>query len=352
MPATQKDIAQRLGISQYSVSHALKNSSRISLQTRQRVRRMAQKLGYRVNTSARAIRRGRFGNIALLISADLRRSTIPTSLLGALHDALAQRRIHLTVTKLSDEALTDENFVPQILREWSADGLLINYHKEIPPGMEALIERCGHAAIWLNCKRNHDAIRPDDFDAGWRLTRHFIEQGHRHIAYMDMHCGFRHEPEDHYSNYDRWDGYAAAMREAGLAPRRIDAAGRAWRNRAIYEFWTQPESSWLALPDRPTAVVAYGADEVSPLMLASQALGLRLPQDLAIGTFGEGRNMFDGLRLPAMMLPHEEMGRLAVEMLLHRIDKPLSPLPAARVAFRPELNPPSAGRSEPPVDGN
>jgi hypothetical protein len=38
-----------------------------------------------------------------------------------------ERELHLTLGDLPDESLTDEAYVPRILREWSVDGLLINY---------------------------------------------------------------------------------------------------------------------------------------------------------------------------------------------------------------------------------
>ncbi len=314
------------------------------------IHKIAQQLGYRPNIAARATSTGRFDNIALLISADMSRSTIPPRLLGAIHDALAQRRLQMTLAKLSDDAATDDAFVPRILREWSADGLLVNYHKSIPDGMEALIDASGHPAIWLNCRRDHDCIRPDDFDASLRLTQHLLHQGHRRIAYVDMHCSFRHQPDEHYSQYERWEGYAAAMRQAGLQPRRIDFAHRAWKNRAMFEFWSAPQSSWLAASDRPTAIVAYSDAEVGPVMLAAQKLGLNLPDDLAIVSFGEGRSLVHGLRIPSMGLPHEVMGQQAVAMLLERIGNPRLRQPTVKVPFTFELNPMSVGGAEPPVD--
>jgi LacI family transcriptional regulator len=319
---TQKDIARKLGISQYSVSHALNGSNSVSERTRKRVQKLAARIGYKLNSSARAVRRGCFGNIAMLISSELSRSTIPPDLLGAVHDALSERRLHLTLSKLSDGAVTRSDLVPHILTEARADGLLINYHKMIPPGMERIIADCRLPAIWLNCRVDHDCVRPDDFQASRRLTRHFIEQGHRRIAYIDMHCGFDHQPGDHYSQYDRFEGYLSAMEEAALEPRRIDGAGQMWQNRAIYEFWNLPRSGWLAKPDRPTALVAYGSTEIQPVMLAAQALGMRLPDDLAIGSFGDGPISVAGLRVPTMVIPQEEIGRRAVALLLERVKDP------------------------------
>ncbi len=315
-----------------------------------KIHKIAQQLGYRPNVAARATSTGRFGNIALLISADMSRSTIPPRLLGSIHDALSERHLHMTLAKLSDDAATDDAFVPRILREWSADGLLVNYHKRIPAGMESLIDASGHPAIWLNCRREHDCIRPDDHDASLRLTRHLLQQGHRRIAYADTHCSFRHQPDEHYSQYERWEGYAQAMRDAGLEPTRIDFADRGWRNKAALEFWTDPQLSILGSADRPTAIVAYSNNEAGMILLAAQRLGLTVPDDLALTSFSEGRLSLYGLRLPSMIIPHEQMGALAVDMLHSRIDQPDEHLPAAKVAFQFELNPTPVGGIEPSPD--
>jgi LacI family transcriptional regulator len=313
-----------------------------------RIHQVARELGYRPNGAARATSTGRFGNIALLISADLSRSNIPTRLLGSIHDALADRKLHMTLAKLSDQAVTDESFVPRILREWSADGLLINYHKNIPAGMEQLIESSRQPAIWINCECERDCVLPDDRDAGLRLTQHLIQQGHRRIAYVDFRTSFRYEPGEHYSQYARWEGYEAAMHHAGLEPRRIDFAQRAWRNKAALEFWTAPESTWLASSDRPTAVIAYST-EANTLLLAAHRLGLRVPDDLAIASFAESPISLQGLRLPTMLVPNEKVGQLAVDMLMHRIEQPEEHQPAVRVPFEFDPNPQPSGNTEPTV---
>lgn len=73
--ASQKDIAQRLGVTQAAVSMALRNHPRVSLEMRERVREVADQLGYRphpyVKALMTAVREGRspqdFGCIAILV---------------------------------------------------------------------------------------------------------------------------------------------------------------------------------------------------------------------------------------------------------------------------------------------
>ena len=67
---TLKDIAQRVGVTEMTVSAALRNTGRISAAMRRQIIEMADKLGYRPNAAARSIRSGRFGCLALLVSRE------------------------------------------------------------------------------------------------------------------------------------------------------------------------------------------------------------------------------------------------------------------------------------------
>jgi LacI family transcriptional regulator len=216
-----------------------------------------------------------------------------------------------------------------------SDGLLVNYNWQIPERMSQLIEDYEIPSIWVNCKRDRDCVYPDDFDAAKRLTELLLARGHRRVAYADFHYDFEAEAEEeHYSKPDRWAGYVAAMRQAGLPPRRIDTGGSPHRNRSTYEFWANAGNTPLAAADRPTAIIEYGGS-AGAVALAARALGLRIPEDLALATFGEGERAFvHGLQVPSMLLPHEALGRKAVEMILEKIEHPTAPLEPVSVPFR------------------
>jgi LacI family transcriptional regulator len=338
--ATLKAVAEKAQVSEMTVSAILNGRytprRKDAVRRAKRIRRIADELGYRPNAAARTMASGRFGAVALLLSADgSGRSNLPEGLLRGLTTALEERGLHLVITDLPDDRLTDETYVPKILREWMSDGLLINYNWQIPRRMSQLIEDYEIPSIWVNCKRDRDCVYPDDFDAGRRLAKLFLGHGHRRVAYADFHYGFEAGTEqEHYSKPDRWAGYVAAMREAGLPARRLDTGDSPHRNRSTYEFWANAETTPLARADRPTAVIEYGGS-AGAVALAARALGLRIPEDLALATFAEGDRAFvHGLQVPSMLLPHEQVGRKAVEMMLEKIERPAVPLEPVRVPFR------------------
>jgi DNA-binding LacI/PurR family transcriptional regulator len=119
MATTLKDIAARTGLSLPTVSHIMsERGGAYREETRQRVWAAAAQLGYRPNVSARAVRSGRYGNLILLMSPDPERSGLFPPLANGILDALDAHRQHLTISRLPDEQLTDEHFLPSVLRTW------------------------------------------------------------------------------------------------------------------------------------------------------------------------------------------------------------------------------------------
>src|SRR4051794_33407113 len=188
MSVTIKEIARRTGLSIPTVGNVLgRSASRYSADTRRRVLEACQELGYKPNASARAMRQGRFGCAALVLSRNKQsHSHIPNGLLDGLDDALAQHDMHLTVSRLTDEELTRGDFLPKVLRESMADGMIVNYTHEIPQAMLDLIHAHHAPAVWLNAKLKEDCVYPDDFGAAKAATEHLLALGHRRIAFLHL----------------------------------------------------------------------------------------------------------------------------------------------------------------------
>jgi LacI family transcriptional regulator len=294
----------------------------------QEIRELAKRLGYLPNGSARAMRQGRFNCITLLLSANQGRSYLPDGLFNHIHDALHSQGMRLVVSKLADQKLTNEKLVPAILRELSCDGLLINYTDHIPKEMLKLIGRYQIPSIWINTRLPADCVHYDEFGGGMALTERLLRLGHRRIAYLDF------VPLDgrdiiHYSRVDRYEGYAQAMRSAGLQPTaREQFAGVPQRDRLT------ATQAMLGSPDRPTALISY--DAFDRMLYAAALAGLRVPEEVSLASFGPAPVLTDptnvgetfiGLRPTLARVPAEKAGEQAVRMLLEKIADPEKKLP-------------------------
>lgn len=339
MNSTIKQVAQASGVSTMTVSRILRGRTvSHNEETCSRVLQAAQQLGYRANASARAVRSGRFNTVALLLSADGVRSLLSGGLIEGITDVLNEGRQRMLVTRLTDLSLTDPRFIPEILRESVADGLLINYNTQIPPHLIELVAENNLPAVWINSKHPADCIYPND-RAGLSEAVHYLYGlGHRRIAYVDL------VHTNHYSGEDRLAGYRDAVEglslpEISLRPE--DAVPE-------HEEWPDYLERWLrafSARERPTATITYVSHIGVSMVLAAQRLGLSVPRDLSLLAVADEPPRYLGFRMGAMLLPQARIGREAVEMLFERINDPLRSLPPRPI---PLILEPSGSCAPPP----
>ncbi len=332
MAVTIKDIAAAARVSKPTVSRVLGGKYAnigISEVCAERVKSVAKQMGYRPNMAARAISTGRFNNVALVMGTSPWRSALPPSLLTVIHDTLAAKNIHMTVARLGDEKLTDDLYVPRILRAWMCDGMLLNYTSAVPARLDVLLTEFNLPHIWMNRKAQHDCVHPDDFAASLEATRRLLKLGHRRIAYVDMGLeAARQGNALHYSKTDRLAGYEHAMKQAGLEPHVVTDVGCQNSDEQRFERLRQ----MVLGADVPTGAIAYG-DEIHDLERLAWMSGRRVPQDISLLTFRAANTTSAKLRTAAMVVPDKEVGRLSVEMLLDKVARPSDVLPVRAVPF-------------------
>jgi DNA-binding LacI/PurR family transcriptional regulator len=320
-------LAEHLGLSRATVTHVLNGRGdqlRIRPETQHRVREAAAALGYRANASARAVRAGRFGTIALIQS--LWGQYLPPELLFGVTSALTDSDLRLVISQVPDAVMEDEAYLPHTLRELPVDGVLLNRHLTFSPAYLKYLQRLRIPAISLNVKQAHDAIHPDDRHGGRLATQTLLGLGHERVAFIDSE-----EPHNrHYSKTDRRLGYESAMGDAGRTPRvfllpplrRDDAGGDA---RIV------AAKALLGTSDRPTAIVAYELAEAMASVHAAHQAGLRVPDDLSIVLFHSRLDERYFLPFHTVSNQMTEVGSGAVAMLLQKIENPDLPLPTRAI---------------------
>jgi len=328
-PITAAMIATHLGLSKATVTHVLNGrgpQQRIRPETQQRVLDAAHALGYRPNMSARAIRTGRFGCAALIQS--LKALYLPTELLQGISEALAEHDMHLSLAEVPDDVIDDESYVPKVVRELSADGLLINRILDIPQKFIDRLCALHTPAIFINVQQEFDAVHPDDHHGGEIATAHLLSLGHTRIVYAGAAVNLR----EHYSEFDRRAGYETTMRTAGLAPLswQLPADPTSPVNILPDPRITVAEEL-LARPGRPTALVAYELAEAMAFVHAAYRLGLRIPEDLSLVMFHWGIDHRLCLPITTVTNAMRRVGREAVQMLVEKIDSGGQSLPSRAV---------------------
>lgn len=121
-----KQLAESLGVDVSTVSRALRNDARVKPATRARVRSEAQRLGYRPNAAARALKGGQTGRVAVLLSPPQQRFASPVfqELLAALARQLGKENMSLAVFAAQDRS-EEPAIVRSIVEDRLADAVVL-----------------------------------------------------------------------------------------------------------------------------------------------------------------------------------------------------------------------------------
>jgi DNA-binding LacI/PurR family transcriptional regulator len=346
MSVSQQAIAERLGLSTATISRSLSGNSRISSQTQARVLNAAKAMGYDFDLKSK--RSGRPDRAARLSSREAHsgaasardagsiladRRAIAVSLLSfgrpSVHGAASvvrnrilsgmieecrARELMLTLDYVDAneaERLADPAMLPAAVRSGQSQGVLIT--GRFPD--QAVAQLCNHlpcVQVADYCpSRSVDCIDHDDMRSVELIVDHLWAQGHRRIGFVGGEKG-------HTINLIRANAFDLAMLRRGLA--REDLSDR--RRDSIADS-RDPEAAfgWVraAIADRVTGWVVAN-DGIGYRMLNYLAeQGVQCPRDISLCGF-DHLDPPDGLpRLTSIDAPFEDMGRLAVTRLHHRI---------------------------------
>ncbi|ABE55104.1 transcriptional regulator, LacI family [Shewanella denitrificans OS217] len=214
--ATSIDIAYRAGVSQSTVSRALRNSPLVNPETRQRIQAIAKELNYKVDKNASNLRTQNSHTLALLICED------PTnddslinpfflSMLGSITRATAQQGYDLLVS------------FQQLSSDWHADYedsnkadgiILLGYgdYMDYEQKLLKLLEQDTHFVIW-GAEHNNKSVLSvgcDNHQGGVSATEHLLSLGVSDIAFLGDASS--HSPEFR----DRYLGHVSAMKAKGI----------------------------------------------------------------------------------------------------------------------------------------
>ncbi|HEX4909537.1 MAG TPA: LacI family DNA-binding transcriptional regulator [Permianibacter sp.] len=314
--ATSFDIAYRAGVSQPTVSRALRGSPLVSEETRQRILEIARELNYKVDKNASSLRSQQSGTLALLLFED------PTpddsninpfflSMLGSITRACARRNYDLLVSfqQLSTDWHADYEDSKR------ADGLiLLGYgdYMDYRSTLEKLIEQGTHFVRWGAVLEDQlgVSIGCDNVQGGRDCTAHLIRQGRRHIAFLggaDQTC-----PEF----FDRYRGYTDALTAAGL---RVDA-------RLQVDAITSEQQGYDAVCTLLERDVRFDAIFAASDLIAIGAMralgekGFKVPDDIAVAGFDDiPLATFTNPPLTSVLQDTKRAGELLVDTLLKQI---------------------------------
>ena len=215
--STSIDVAHFAGVSQSTVSRALRGDPSVRHETRRRIEEIARRLDYAVDKNASNLRTQHANTIALLFFADATSddshiNPFFLAMLGSITRECSRRGYDLLVSFQESSG----NWLLRYENSKKADGLiLLGYgdYLAYQERLEALISRGTHFVRWGAACKNHTGVTvgSDNFRGGYLAAKHLLDCGRRRVAFLG--CASDHYPEC----LDRYDGYAAALIERGIA---------------------------------------------------------------------------------------------------------------------------------------
>ena len=320
---TLSDIAKEVGVAPQVVSRVLnggKGTASARAQVRDQIREVAARRGYRPFAAGQILRARAFHSVGVLIG-HAQDFLISQDALAGLASGLS--RHNYTATLHYVEATTDAELLDsRLLSSRLTDAIIMPYVR--PPSRVLLraLRALPVPVIWMNRQARTDALAMDELGAGKMLARHLCEQGYRNITFVDYSSGGR----DQHTR-ERMKGVSAAVRDRGLnvtfVTEQIARPDRATAARAL-----------LRPSLRRGAVIVNWLSAAQVILQVAQSLNWRIPEDLAIASFDDGRH--HSASVPAItcaIRPEFQFGEIAAELILKRLQDPARPQPSRRLSF-------------------
>ena len=314
--ATSFDIAYLAGVSQSTVSRALRNSPLVNQETREKVQKIAKELNYKVDKNASNLRSQHSDTIALLLFED------PTddgsainpfflSMLGSITRACADRGYDLLVS------------FQQASNDWhadfedsnKADGLILLGYGDYVDFAEKLTKLSAQGTHYVRWGVGEDqlkgsAIGCDNFSGGKEITQHVLNQGRKKLAFLGTASS--HAPEF----FDRYKGHCAALEEQGIEVDERLQINALYTEEAGYDAAKKLLDSGVEFDAICAAcdLIAVGA------MRALKEHGLSIPKDVGVAGFDDiAVANFTSPPLSTVKQDTKRAGELLVEALLDMI---------------------------------
>lgn len=300
-----KDIARIAGVSHTTVSRALRDSPEVSEETKARIRRIADEVGYRPSAVARSLVTQRTQVVGVVVT----RLSDPfhTEMVQGVEE-VAEQHEYGVLLSLSHEDSRKEQSIVEMMAQRQVDGIIVSASR-VGNHYLNLLEGLHIPIVLINSHHTSEnvySIAMDDHHGGLVATQHLIDLGHQHIGYITSERGGR-------TSRQRMAGYREALKEADLPSERTLVAkgnGRVAGGEAAM-------TRLLARDPRPTAVFCYNDLTAIGALRAIVQAGLCVPEDVSlVGFDGLVEATYVNPPLTTVEQPRHQMGRLAAQMII------------------------------------
>lgn len=334
MAVRLKDVAELAGVSLKTASNVINDYAHIKPSTRAKVEAAISELRYRPNASARQLKYGRAGFLALAVPQ------MDAPFFAELSAKISEHAAHLGYIMLLDATRAERSAELRVLdgmRSHVIDGLIFS---PLALTAEEIANRADDLPMVLLGERaippGYDHVAVDSVAAARAVTEHLISLGRRRIGAIG-----RESVEGTASV--RLEGYRQALGAAGIVYDPDLVIGVAHYQRADGKAAME---SLLARPQRPDAVFCFNDLMAIGALRACTEANVSVPGQLAVAGFDDiAEGQFFNPTLTTVAADLDVLSREAIRLLLLRVGGDSSPAVSIKVPWALQIRESTVGRS-------
>ncbi|HEX7816491.1 LacI family DNA-binding transcriptional regulator [Dyella sp.] len=307
---TIKDVAKRSGVSLKTVSRVINRETAVRADTREKVERAIEALGYRPNPSARGLRSTHAYAIGLVY--DNPNAHYVISMQEGVLSACRERGFGLQIHPCDSSSPDLAEELCSLVKRSRLAGLVLAPPMSEQDELIATLKREDVTFVRIIAAREDPkdgspCVYVDDRDAAYAITEHLIQLGHTRI-------GFLWGEEHHRSSPERFQGYSDALKDYGITLNKKYVLPGSY----AFDDGFRRARKLLALKDAPTAIFGSNDEIAAGVLAAARSAGLDVPWDLSIAGFED--NPFSKQAWPALTTARQSTGDIGRHAALRLMD--------------------------------
>lgn len=306
------DIAKKLNLATSTISRALQDHHTISKKTIKKVKETAEKMGYVPNTLAAGLRGNKTKTIGVLIP------TITQPFLSSLISGIeiaAQKSGYTVIIMQSHDSYEEEVNMAKALYSNRISGVISSLAMETrdTSHFDQFISNNIPLVFVDRVPKDFNTFRViiDNYAAGYKATKHLIDQGCTRIAHLTAGSEFGNL----YNERKR--GYLEALKDNNIP---IDENLTVYLKAVTYEEGVKASNKLLDLNPIPDGVFASGDIIAVSAVQTAKKRGLKVPEDIAvIGFNNDPISQIIDPNISTITHPAEKMGKASADIILKNL---------------------------------
>lgn len=308
---TIHDISRKLNISASTVSRALNNNPRISAKTKEKIRAVAESMGYRPNTLASNLRNKKSNTIGIVVP--LINRYFFSAVISGVEDIAYKSGLNVVISQSNDLAQKEIDITQSMFAN-RVDGLIISIAME-PNSYDHLnlFRKKNIPMVFFDRvvpDLETDKIVVDDFAGGFLGTQHLIDQGYKRIGHLSGSKNLN-------TYHEREKGYIEALSKNGIEYDESIVLS----NNLTSEDGVAAVTQLMRLENPPDAIFCGNDTTALSAIICLREKGIRVPED--VGIVGFSNEPYTKVVSPSISTigqPGFEMGQKAAEMIIRKIE--------------------------------